>query len=212
MSKSCLSLAEQNPILLDKKHYLATLMVMDAHKHVLHNGVKETLTQLRSVYWLVRGRQFVRKLIHTCVVCRKLEGKHCRGIPSPPLPEFHVVQSRPFQTTGVDFAGPLHVRSLTTKGTTKVWLCLYMCCATRAVHLDLVPDMTATSFFKPFTARRGVPSRMISDNAKTFKSAATTLHSMLANPEVKKYFSQFHIDWKFNLEKAPWWGGIFEHD
>ena len=201
MSKSCLSLAEQNPVLLDKKHYLATLMVIDVHKHVLHNGVKGTLTQLWSVYWLVRGRQFVWRLIHSCVICRK--GKHCRGIPPPPLPEFHVVQSQSFQTIRVDFAGPLYVRSSNTKGTARVWLCLYMCCATRAVHLDLVPDMTATGFlrnFKSFTACRRVRSRMISDNAK---SAATTLHSMLANPEVKKYFSQFHIDCKFNLEKAP---------
>lgn len=105
--------------------------------------------------------------------------------PPPPLPEFRVVQSRLFQTTGVDFAGPLHVRSLNMEGTTKVWLCLYTCCATRAVHLDLVPDMTATSFlrnFKRFTARRGVPSRMIS---KPFKSAATTLHAILENPEAR---------------------------
>ena len=46
MSKSCLSVMKQNPILLDKKHYLATLMVMEAHKHVLHNGVKKMLTKL----------------------------------------------------------------------------------------------------------------------------------------------------------------------
>ena len=73
MSNSCLSQAEQNPILLDKRDHLAILMVMDAHKRVLHNGVKETLTELRSAYWLVRGRQFIRKLLRTCVVCRRLE-------------------------------------------------------------------------------------------------------------------------------------------
>ena len=76
MSNSCLSPAQQNPILLDKHHHLATLLVMDAHKRVIHNGVKETLTELRSAYWLLRGRQFIRKLIGRCVICRKLEGKH----------------------------------------------------------------------------------------------------------------------------------------
>ena len=88
MSNSCLSQAEQTPILLDKRDHLAILTVMDAHKRFLHNGVKETLTELRSAYWLVRGRQFIRKLLRTCVVCRRLEGRHCRGIPPPPLPEF----------------------------------------------------------------------------------------------------------------------------
>lgn len=25
-----------------------------------------------------------------------------------------------------------------------------------------------------------------------------------------RFFAKLHIEWKFNLEKAPWWGGIFE--
>ena len=45
---------------------------------------------LRSTYWLVRGRQFVRKMIHGCVSCRKMEGKPCQGVPPPPLPEYRV--------------------------------------------------------------------------------------------------------------------------
>ena len=81
MLKSCLSLAAQNPILLDKDHYLTRLIVTDAHVRVIHNGVKETLTELRSEYWLVKGRQLVRKLIHSCTVCKKEEGKPCRGYP-----------------------------------------------------------------------------------------------------------------------------------
>ena len=93
MSKSCLTKAGQNPILLDKEHHLAKLMVLEAHQRVLHNGVKDTLAELRSSYWLIRGRQFVRKLINSCVVCKRIEGRHCQGIPPPPLPEFHVVPS-----------------------------------------------------------------------------------------------------------------------
>ena len=64
--------------------------------------------------------------------------------------------------------------------------------------------------FKRFTARRGTPSRMISDNGKTFKSASTIIKGILESPEAKKYLSQLHVEWRFNLEKAPWWGGIFE--
>lgn len=213
MSKSCLSSSAKNPILLDRSHYLTRLIVMDAHLRVLHNGVKETLTELRSEYWLVKGRQFVRKIIYRCTICKRLEGKSCRGNPPPPLPEYRVRQSRPFQVTGVDFAGPLFVRASDTTATSKVWLCLYTCCATRAVHLDLVTDMTADTFirsFRRFVSRRGLPSRMISDNGKTFKSAAKLIKQVLESPESRKYFSQLRIDWQFNLERAPWWGGIFE--
>ena len=91
---------------------------------------------------------------------------------------------------------------------------MYTCCATRAVHLDLVTDMTADTFvrsFRRFVARRGMPSRVISDNGKTFKSASKLIKQILESPEAQKYFSQLNVEWQFNLEKAPWWGSIFEH-
>jgi len=56
-------------ILLLKQHPLTTLFVKFAHEPTLHNGVEDTLTELRSKYWLVKGRQFIRKLIRQCVVC-----------------------------------------------------------------------------------------------------------------------------------------------
>ena len=215
MSNSCLTSSEQHPILLYKAHHLTRLLVIEAHKRVMHDGVGETLAELRSIYWLIQGRQFVRKIIYHCVVCRKIEGRPCQGKSPPPLPDYRVQPSRPFQATGVDFAGPLYVKGHgpTTDDSSKVWLCLYTCCSTRAVHLDLVPDMTATTFlrsFRRFTARRGIPSRVISDNAKTFKSASSTIREIIENPETETYFSKLHIEWQFNLEKAPWQGGIFE--
>ncbi len=213
MANSGLSLSAQNPILLDKGHHLAKLVVMDAHKCVLHDGVRETLAELRSTYWIVQGRQFIRKLLHRCVVCRRFEGMPCRSKPSPPLPDFRVRQSRPFQTTGLDFAGPFYIWTSSGPRNSKTWLCLYTCYSTRAVHLDLVTDMTATSFlrsFQRFSARRGVPSCMVSDNAKTFKCTTVAIKNMIESSEFANYFSRLHIEWRFNLEKAPWWGGVFE--
>ena len=95
----------------------------------------------------------------------------------------------------------------------KVWICLYTCCVIRAVHLELVTDMTTEAFirsFKRFTARRGFPYRMVSDNGKTFKSAAKSIGAILNHPEVQRYFAGIGMEWSFNLEKAPWWGGVFE--
>ena len=81
------------------------------------------------------------------------------------------------------------------------------------MHLELVPDLTAQTFlrsFKRFMARRGIPSQIVSGNAKTFVSAAQTLERLFDNPEVQQYLSGLKIKWNFNLEKAPWWGGFFE--
>jgi len=43
------------PILLDKSHYFTTLIVRDCHARVMHSGVKATLTELRSRFWIVKG-------------------------------------------------------------------------------------------------------------------------------------------------------------
>jgi len=81
------------------------------------------------------------------------------------------------------------------------------------VHLDLIPDLTTPSFLrslKRFSARRGLPRRIISDNAKTFKAAANSIQTVLKNDEVRRHLSDLAVEWKLNVKKAPWWDGIFE--
>ena len=200
------------PILLPAEHYFTRLCVLDAHRKVLHCGVKATLTELRSRFWLVRGRSMVKKILHGCALCRKHEGPAYHIPPPPLLPTFRVQEAPPFSHTGVDFAGPLYVKVPESKQV-KTWITLYTCCVTRAVHLDLVPDLTTSAFlrsFKRFSARRGFPVLMISDNGRTFKAAAREIQSVFSSPDVKQYFVQQGINWKFNVPRAPWWGGIFE--
>ena len=86
----------RHPALLCKQHHVTLLIIQDAHKRVKHNGVKETLTEIRSRYWIVRGRQFVRKVLHKCIVCRKFEGLPQSAPPPPPLPEFRVREEPAF--------------------------------------------------------------------------------------------------------------------
>jgi len=91
----------------------------------MQNGVKETLTEIRSKYWIIKGQQFVRQIIHTCVICRKLEGLPCTLPASPPLTDFRFTEQPPFTHTGVDFAGPLYVKPQGPLNMSKVWLCLH---------------------------------------------------------------------------------------
>ena len=207
LSQAQLPASAKYPILLDKSHYITSLFVRDSHKRVMHGGVKLTLTELRSRFWIVQGRQFVRKLLYECVVCRRLEGRPYVAPPPPPLPEFRVKEEPPFTYVGIDFVGSLYVKSLNSPQQ-KVWICLYTCCVTRALHLDLVPDLTANAFlrsFRRFTARRGRPSLVVSDNGRTFKPAAREITRILNDPGVKQHFAREHMKWTFNLEKAPWW-------
>ena len=214
ISKANIPDETKHPILLNTKNALTELIVKEAHNRVFHNGVKETLTELCSRFWIIRGRQFVRKLIHMCVICRRHEGEPYSLPASPALPQFRTQRQVPFASTGVDFAGPLYVKeSQTSKTQTKTWIALYTCAVTRALHLELVLDMTSESFllcFRRFCARRGLPKRMISDNAKTFVTASQRLKALFQLPEVRHHMETKRIEWSFNTPKAPWQGGFFE--
>ena len=156
----------KQPILLDPQHPLTALIVRAAHARVKHSGVQETLTELRSRFWIVRGRSFVRKHCTSDSYVVALKDERIILHLHPPLPSFRVKEVLAFTYTGVDYAGPLYIKAT---GDTKVWICLYTCCMVRAVHLKVVPDMTTQSFircFKRFTARRGVPVKIIWTTAK----------------------------------------------
>ena len=192
-------------MLLARKHQLTELVVRDAHHTVQHGGVNETLTQIRLQYWIIRGR---RSVIHNCVTCRRYKGKPYRPPPPPPLPAFRVNKAPPFAYTGIDYAGPLYVRTqrISDDNICKAWICLFTCCITRAVHLELVLDMSAPTFIrclKRFTARRGLPCKFISDNSKTFKAAAKTLNEVVKQPQFTTYLAGVGIEWTFNRERPP---------
>ena len=130
------------PVLPRNEHF-TRLVALAAHIQVLHRGVRETLTQLRQKCWVPRGRQFVRSLIRKRVTCRKTDAPPYRPVSSPPLPSSRVSDGQAFSTTGVDYAGPLYVKNSTgNQRPTKVFFALLTCAAIRAVHLEVVEDLS----------------------------------------------------------------------
>ena len=91
-------------------HTATELIVEECHHQVFHSGVAQTLTQLRSKFWICRGRQDVRKVLHSCCLCGLIEGQLYSGPQSPPLSAFRTTIGRPFDHTGVDFARPFYVK------------------------------------------------------------------------------------------------------
>ena len=100
-----------------------------------------------------------------------------------------------------------------TGGMEKVYIALFSCCVTRAIHLELVEDLSAAAFrrcLRRFAARYGTPALIVSDNAKTFQATEKALNELLNHPEVQSDLGHMRVEWRFNLERAPWWGGFFE--
>ena len=140
-----------------------------------------------------------------------MEGKPYHAPKIAPLPDFRVSEAPPFDRVGIDFAGPVYI---TRQGDMeKACIALLTCCVTRAVHLELVENLVASTFvncLRRFCARRGTPSLIVYDNSKTFKSTALLLKGLCEQSLVQEVLRSQRIQWKFNLEWAAWYRGFFE--
>ena len=146
----------------------------------------------------------MKRVIAPCVTCKRHIAKGLLPPPSPPLPEFRVRTDHCFQTTGVDYAGPVWVKSIYGSSTdmNKAYISLFTCATSRAVHLELVPNLEADAFLRcliRFFNRRGKPNLLIDDNAQTFKANI-----------VKRFLLQNGVEHSPILAEAPWWGGFYE--
>ena len=73
------------PVLLPNDHKVSELIIIEEHKKAVHNGLAETLIQIRSQVWLIRGRQVVKKLLKGFGLCKNVEGL---SNPSPAMTAF----------------------------------------------------------------------------------------------------------------------------
>ena len=214
VNNSSLCLGAKNPILLPYNHHYVHLLILHVHRKLKHSGIGDTLASIREQYWVLKGRQAVKQIIRKCVTCKRMDGVAYPVVKPPDLPTTRVSDDPPFSHTGVDFAGPLYVHSPDeTTGSMKTYICLFTCASTRAVHLELVADLNVSSFllaFRRFTSRRGLPTTLLSDNAKTFKSAAKEVHNIIRSKDVHTHLTNLRITWNFIVERAPWWGGFWE--
>ncbi|CAL1677400.1 unnamed protein product [Lasius platythorax] len=136
------------------------------------------------------------------------------------LPRGRVSPGRPFLRTGVDYAGPINLR--TTKGrghrAYKGFIAVFMCLCTRAIHLEVASDYSSEAFlaaFRRFTARRGFCTDMYSDCGTNFVGADRELRDLFcaASPDGRRIAhtaSSSGVRWHFNPPATPHFGGLWE--
>ena len=104
-------LIQKCPILMPREHYVTRLIVLQCHKDIFHAVTNETFTELRSKFWVIKGRKFIKVTIRPCVTCKRLQGKSF-GVPAmSDIPEFRVVKENAFSSVDIDFAGPLYIKA-----------------------------------------------------------------------------------------------------
>ncbi|XP_045517137.1 uncharacterized protein LOC123709686 [Pieris brassicae] len=211
----------QHPIIISHTGRLTDLIIDQAHKLTFHGGPRLTLSLIRQKYWILGGNRAVKRQLRLCVTCVKNNPRMQYQIMGD-LPEARCNPARPFKHTGVDFTGYILIKSSKGRGIkcTKGYIAVFICMATKAVHLEVVSDLTTSAFLaalKRMAARRGTPEHIYSDNGTNFIGANRVLDS--GYDELKRVFAEeqfattitdMEINWHFNAPAWPSAGGLWE--
>ncbi|XP_039967843.1 uncharacterized protein LOC120779568 [Bactrocera tryoni] len=150
---------------------------------------------VRQEYYVPRLKPQIKKCIFTCKICTMHKQKMRTQIVAALPPERYNF-ALPFTTTGVDFTGPFS-----------------------AVHLELCSNLTTEAFlaaFACFVARRGYPSKIMSDFGKTFIGAQQATEKQLVDflkqvsPDIVQKYAPQGISWHFIPPSAPHMGVLWE--
>lgn len=207
---------KKHPILLCGKHHFTVLLFRFEHKQMLHAAPQLLLFTIRETWWPIGGRNLTRKIVHSCIKCARLRGNIATPIMGN-LPKERLEPGFPFMISGVDYFGPVLILNRKGRGakTQKAYVCLFICFSTRAVHLELVTDLSSDSYLlalKRFISRRGKPSEIYSDNGKNFvglKNEFTRFLTSCSN-DVKDYAASQSIKFHMIPPYASHFGGKWE--
>lgn len=221
LSKSNITADQKFPIVLPNNHPLTRLIVRDEHIKNFHSGLQSTLAMVRLNHWPLKGRSTVKKILHECVICFKTKPLSVYPFMAD-LPEHRVQPVRPFYNCGVDYAGPFFTKDgrFRNRKIVKCYVCIFVCFATKAVHLELAGDLTTHSFLnvlKRFISRRGICKNLFSDNGTNFHGANNELREIAAllsksrtDSDINQFLTTNNIVWHFIPARSPHMGGLWE--
>lgn len=213
LDRAPMPFSARHPIIMHPKDPVTKLLIHHAHLTVLHSGTERTLTEIRSAYWIPKGRSAVKHVLHGCVVCRRRNATPCPPLMSE-LPECRFDCSRPFASVGLDYFGPFLVKKL--RKTEKRYGVLFTCLSVRAVHIEVAHNLEADSLLmalRRFIARRGHPTVIFSDNGTNMVGGEREIRESLAELDSNRIgdmLSQRRIQWNFIPPGAPHMGGAWE--
>ncbi|XP_061886479.1 uncharacterized protein LOC133637538 [Entelurus aequoreus] len=215
--RSGLEAKEMNPIILPGTNYITTLLVRHHHEKVNHQGRHFTEGAVReSGLWIVGAKRCIGKVINKCVTCKKLRGKFEEQIMSD-LPVDRLRLEPPFSYVGLDIFGPWEVFTRRTRGgqaNSKRWAVLFTCLCTRAVHIEVVEEMSSSSFInalRRFFALRGPAKQLRSDCGTNFIGAHKEITTSVPDEnKVQQYLQEHKCTWVFNPPHSSHMGGVWE--
>jgi hypothetical protein len=173
-------------------------------------GVDQLVGFLQQRIYMCKMKVMVKQIVKGCILCKKINAR-CARPEIAPLPEDRANISHPFASAGLDFFGPI-----TLKSGTKAYGLLFTCSTTRAVHLAVTKGLNFKSFlhrFLQFVSLYGCPNIIHCNNAPTFILARKVFKSTIPTHNGVSWdtiMTRLDISWRFNPPTSPWWGGFYE--
>lgn len=159
----------------------------------------------------------MKSCIHRCITCVRWRAATSQQLMAD-LPSPRVTPVRPFNSTGVDYTGPVMLRTASGRGhkSTKAFFMVFVCMVTKAVHLDVASSYSAEVFlavFRRFVLRRGLCTEIYSDCGTNFVGADAELRRMFAAHSreshiIGRELAESRVRWRFNPPSAPHFGGL----
>ncbi|XP_043862777.1 uncharacterized protein LOC122756629 [Drosophila santomea] len=185
---------QKHPVLLPAKDPFVSQFARHLHLQNYHAGPRTLVALIRKQFWIVNARDLARQVVRSCIHCRRYRPTLERQLMGQ-LPKERITPSRPFSRCGIDFCGPINVYlRIRGKPPTKAYLAVFVCFATKAIHVEVVSDLTTDSFIASL--------KLESLKQFLFKDETTkTIHYFC-----RSEFINFH----FIPPRAPHFGGIWE--
>ncbi|XP_022160979.1 uncharacterized protein LOC111027070 [Myzus persicae] len=216
-----ISTFRRHPAVLPAKSIFTQNLIREEHEDLMHGGPQAVLASIRERYWPINGRNVTRNVVRKCVICFKQRPAIVQPIMGD-LPKDRVEPNRAFLKCGIDYAGPFLLKSGLRKNSPiiKAYVCLFICFSTRAVHLELMSDLSTDAFLRAlnrFFDRRGRSLVLYSDNATNFVGANRQLKELYEllqgdDHQIKttEILSTLGVEWRFIPPRSPHFGGLWE--
>lgn len=219
LDKAAIEYECKHPAIVPKASRLAWLIMESAHAATLHGSAQLAMQHIRKRYWIPQMRDEVKVLVRKCLTCVKNKPLTQEQLMAD-LPADRVTPGRPFEVSGVDYAGPFNLKYTDKDGKwildVKAWIVVFVCMKTRAIHLDIVDNLRSSSFiacFESFVSRRGHCYKLYSDNGTSFigaEKAIATAYKRWQEEGIVDRIARTGTQWKFMTPAAPHQGGIYE--
>ncbi|XP_030600875.1 uncharacterized protein LOC115790965 [Archocentrus centrarchus] len=200
----------KHPVILPRNSHVTALLVKHYHVKTYHQGRGITMNELRANgFWILGCSKIVSSCIYKCVKCRRFR-RPTEQQKMADLPEDRMETAPPFTYCGMDCFGPFFVKE--GRKELKRYGLLITCMCSRAVHLEMLDDLSTDSLInslRAFIAIRGTVRQIRCDQGTNFVGTRNEFVEAFKEMDQAK-LGKLDCEFLMNIPASSHMGGVWE--